>query len=372
MTRKIRAGSAMTFPSATARAWVDVDLGALVANARTLAQACGTRLMPMVKANGYGLGAAQVARALEPVDPWGFGVATVEEGLAVRASGVSRPVLVVSPLTPDALGPVLEHGFRPTIGDPAMLGSWIARSNGPFHLEIDTGMARAGIRWDDEAALREAARLLDSASGWEGIFTHFHSADSDPASVSEQWRRFQSVVSALPRRPALVHAANSAAALQGHDYAGDLARPGIFLYGGKAGDAAPAPRPVASLRVQVVAVRRVAAGESVSYGATWRAPRTTTIATLGVGYADGLPRAAERKDESRPRQVELRGRAVPLVGRVTMDMCMVAVDDGQVAVGDVATIFGGLVSLDEQARAAGTISYELLTALGNRVPRCYR
>jgi alanine racemase len=362
----------MTFPSATARAWVDVDLGALVANARTLAKACGTRLLPMVKANGYGLGAAQVALALDPLDPWGFGVATVEEGIALRASGVSRPVLVASPLTPEALGPVLGHGFRPAIGDPTMLQGWIARSDAPFHLEVDTGMARAGIPWDDEAALREAARLLDSASGWEGIFTHFHSADSDPGSVALQWRRFQSVVSALPRRPSLVHAANSAAAFQGHEYAGDLARPGIFLYGGKAGASAPAPRPVAALRARVLAVRGVAAGESVSYGATWRAPRHTTVATLGVGYGDGLPRAAEPKDDGGPRRIELGGRAVPLVGRVTMDMCMVAVDDGAVAVGDVATVFGGLVSLDEQARAAGTISYELLTALGNRLPRCYR
>src|ERR671910_1206353 len=100
----------MTFPSPTARVWVDVDLGALVANARTLAKACGTRLLPMVKANGYGLGAAPVARALETLDPWGFGVAPVEEGVSLRSSGVSRPVLVASPLTPDALGPTLEHG----------------------------------------------------------------------------------------------------------------------------------------------------------------------------------------------------------------------------------------------------------------------
>jgi alanine racemase len=362
----------MTFSSATARAWVDVDLGALVANARTLAKACGARLMPMVKANGYGLGAAEVARALDPLDPWGFGVATVEEGIALRVAGVSRPLLVASPLTAEALDPVLEHGFRPAIGDPAMLQRWIAHSDNPFHLEIDTGMARAGIRWDDEPALRETARLLGSAPGWEGVFTHFHSADSDPGSVTAQWTRFQSVVSALPRRPSLVHAANSAAALCGRQYAADLARPGIFLYGGNAGASAPEPRPVASLRTRVLAVRSLGAGESVSYGATWRAPRDTTVATLGIGYADGLPRAAERKEESRPRRIELRGRAVPLVGRVTMDMCMVAVDDGQVAPGEVATVFGGLVTLDEQARAAGTISYELLTALGSRLPRCYR
>jgi alanine racemase len=107
----------------------------------------------------------------------------------------------------------------------------------------------------------------------------------------------------------------------------------------------------------------------VSYGATWRASRRTTVATLGIGYADGLPRASERND--RPRCVEIRGRVAPLVGRITMDMSMVAVDDGEVAIGDAATLFGGLISLEEQARAAGTISYELLTSLGNRVVRRY-
>ena len=362
----------MTFSSETARAWVDVDLGALVANARTLAQACGTRLLPMVKANGYGLGAARVAHALEPIDPWGFGVATVEEGIALRESGVSRPILVANPLTPWALEPVLESGFRPAIGDPVMLRDWISRSDRPFHLEIDTGMARAGIRWDDATAVRAAADLLGSAPGWEGVFTHFHSADSDLDSLATQWRRFQSVLPALPRRLLLTHAANSAAALTGREYAADLARPGIFLYGGKAGATAPTPAAVAALRARVLAVREVAAGEGVSYGATWRASRRTAVATLGIGYADGWPRAADRQDGGTPRRVELGGRLVPLVGRVTMDMCMVAVDDGRVAVGDVATVFGGLVSLDDQAGAAGTISYELLTALGSRLPRCYR
>jgi alanine racemase len=213
--------------------------------------------------------------------------------------------------------------------------------------------------------------LLGSAGGWEGVFTHFHSADTDPESVALQWRRFQSALTGLPRRPALVHAANSAAALCGHAYAADLVRPGIFLYGGRAGRSSPAPKSVAALRARVLAVRTVAAGESVSYGGTWRPSRRTTIATLGVGYGDGVLRAAERK-EAVPRQVELRGRAVPLVGRVTMDMTMVAVEDDQVEVGDVATIFGGIISLDQQARASGTISYELLTAIGSRVPRRYR
>jgi alanine racemase len=312
-----------------------------------------------------------VARALEPLDPWGYGVATVEEGLALRAAGLSRPVLVVSPLTADLLDPMLAAGFRPTIGDLAMLRAWLARSRAPFHLEIDTGMSRGGIRWTDGPAIAEAARLLAEASGWEGIFTHFHSADTDDASVAAQWRRFQAVLAALPRRPPLVHAANSAAALCGRPYAADMIRPGIFLYGGEARAGGPAARPVAALRARVVATRVVEAGESVSYGATWTADRATTVATLGLGYADGMPRATERGASLPPRRVELDGRLVPVVGRVTMDLCMVAVDDERVAPGDVATIFGGLVTVDECARSVGTISYELLTSLGPRLPRRY-
>ena len=362
----------MTAPSETARAWVDVDLDALVANARTLADACGTRLLPMVKANGYGLGAARVARALEALDPWGYGVATVEEGVALRESGVSRPILVASPLTPGSLEPVLAHGFRPAIGDLATLRCWLGRSDAAFHLEIDTGMSRGGLRWTDGAALAEAAALLATAGGWEGIFTHFHSADTDEATVAAQWQRFEMVVSTLPRRPPLVHAANSAAALGGRTYAADMIRPGIFLYGGEARASGPAPRPVAALRARVLALRAIEAGETVSYGATWTAERPTTVATLGIGYADGLPRATQQSAGSLPRRVELGGRAVPIIGRVTMDMCMVAVEDGRVAVDDVATIFGGLITLDQQAQAAGTISYQLLTSLGRRLPRRYR
>lgn len=359
----------MTSSPDTARAWVDIDLDALVANARAVVAACGSRLLPMLKANGYGLGAVPVARALEPLDPWGFGIATPEEGAVLRAQGINRPLLLTSPLAPEWIAPCLELGLRPAIGDPTSLQAWLERGEHPFHLEIDTGMARAGVRWDDESALADVARQLERAGGWEGAFTHFHSADTDPPSAAEQWRRFQATLDRLPRRPALTHAANSAAALQGRCYAADLVRPGIFLYGGGAGG--PVPRPVAALRARVVAIRTLEAGDSASYDATWKAPHRCTIATLGIGYADGVPRATSLAAPE-PRLVELGQGLAPLVGRVTMDMCMVAVDDLPVSLGDVATIFGGRVSLDAQARAAGTISYELLTALGPRVIRRYK
>ena len=358
----------MTMTPDTARAWVDVDLGALAANARVCAALTGARLLPMVKANGYGLGAIAVARALEPLDPWGFGVASVEEGAALRAAGIDRPILVVSPLLGAAVESHLEHDLRPTIGDPLALDAWRKASARPFHIEVDTGMARAGVRWDDPAALRAVAERLADAPGWEGAFTHFHSADSDPPSADLQWERFQAVLAAFPHRPQLVHAANSAASLRGRVFAGDLIRPGIFLYGG--GAAGRAPAVVARLRTRVVAVRRIGAGETVSYGATWRARRPTTIATVAIGYADGFLRYA-RDGVSPERGIELGDAVVPVVGRVTMDMTMLDVGDGQPAPGDVATVYGGRVSLDQQAAAAGTIAYEMLTALGARVPRRY-
>jgi alanine racemase len=355
-----------TSPCETDRAWVDVDPGALVANAKTVAAISGGRLLPMVKANGYGLGAVAVARALEAIAPWGYGVATVQEGSELRQAGITRPVLLCTPLLEAWIDACLEFDLRPSIGDAAALDAWTARGRRPFHLEIDTGMGRSGFRYDDPALRGAVGERLRTAAGWEGAFTHFHSPESDRVATELQWARFQEVVGALPRRPQLLHAANSAAALSGARYTADLVRPGIFLYGGNAGS--PVPAPVAALRGRVVGLRRVREDDTVSYGATWRADAPTRIATIAIGYADGFPRAA-----GRARGVELGGRIVPVVGRVAMDMTMVAIDDDHVvSLGEAATIWGGAVSLDQQAEWAGAIAYELLTALSPRLPRCYR
>lgn len=209
-----------------------------------------------------------------------------------------------------------------------------------------------------------ARESLRGAAGYEGAFTHFHSADTDERSVADGWKAFQGAVASLGPRPPLLHAANSAAALAGRAYAADLVRPGIYLYGGRAGP--HEPRPVASLRARVVSVRTLAAGETVSYGATWRAERTAHVATIAAGYADGLPRAFARSGI-----VRVGGRNAPVRGRITMDMTIVETD-GSVRVGDDALIFGEELLLDAQAERAGTISYELLTSLGRRVNRRYR
>ena len=348
----------------TSRAWVDVDLDALVRNARSYAAATGVPMLPMLKADGYGLGALIVARALAEVEPWGYGVATVDEARTLHVNGVVRPLVIFTPLVPAMIEYVNAVAARPTIGDLDGLRAWLGQGVGPFHLEIDTGMCRSGIRWDDDRSVAAARNLLADAPGWEGVFTMFHSAERDPSATAEQWRRLQHAIAGLGRRPALVHAAASAGAAYGSAYAGNLTRPGIHLYGGRVSGLDTVP--VVALRARVVAVRRIAAGTGVGYDATWRAPNQTTIATLGIGYADGLHRRL-----SNSGAVELLGQRVRIVGRVTMDHTMVDAGDLPVAIGDVATLFGGLVTLDEQAALAGTVSYELLTGLGPRLPRRY-
>src|SRR6266702_4762574 len=245
----IRAPVSVSVRGRDQRAWVEVDLAAVIENARTVARVAGTRLLPVVKANAYGVGAVAVSKALEALDPWGYGVATVEEGAELRAAGIARPVVVF-----------------------------------------------------------------------------------------------------MPGQPALLHVANSAAALSGRRFAFDLVRPGVFLYGGSPGAGFPEPRPVVSVRARVLAVRRVAAGESVSYNAAWRAARPTTVATLGIGYADGLRRSLGLSGRG---SVLLRGRRHPIIGAVTMDMTMVETGEHPVQVGDVATLIGaaggGRITLEEFA-----------------------
>lgn len=375
MTASIQPSESRPERSERTRAWLEVDLAALVANARTVAAASGVPLLPMVKANGYGLGAVACARALEAVTPWGFGVATVEEAEELRGAGITRPIVVFTPwIAAGEERGMADEEVRRVIGDVASLRAWLGATDAGrtthdaplFHLEIDTGMSRAGIRWDDHAALQRAAALVADASGWEGIFTHFHSAEADAGATYLQWDRFVDALHWFPRRPALVHVANSAGALRGKAFAADLVRPGIYLYGGSVGEWAPAPRPVAWLQGRVVGLRQVTTGDTVSYEATWRADAPTSIATISCGYADGLLRSGSNR-----LRVEVNGLVVPVIGRITMDMTMVAVPSGAVVLGDVVTFFGGLVSLNDHAEAMGTNAYESLTAIGARVPRIY-
>ena len=348
------------------RTWIEVSLPALVANARVvLSRNPGARLLPMVKANAYGLGAVPIARALEALDPWGFGVATAAEGRELRDAGIRRPILVIAP-TVGALESVAAQRLTPALGSLPTIERWLQLAPAlPFHVEIDTGMSRAGIHWRDVGA--SSAAFAD-APGFEGVFTHFHSADGDPESVREQRERFTAALAALPKRPPLVHAANSAGALS-HPAAGeDLVRPGIYLYGG----AVPGhrPEPVVHWRARIIETRWREAGTTVSYGATYRTRTRSCLVTLAAGYADGLHRALSNRGAAL-----VRGRRLPFAGRVTMDMVVLDAGEHEPPPDALATLIGvdgaETITLDEVAEAAGTISYEILTSLSERVERVY-
>ncbi len=344
------------------RAWVEVNLANLIANARTVQQAAaGAALLPMVKADSYGLGAVRVAQELEVLSPWGFGVATVAEGRQLRAAGITRPIVVFTPTTIAAQAEYQALGLRAVLDDPAVVQQW----RQPFHLEIDSGMGRCGLRFDDERLATITSPHL------EGVFTHFFAADDRPESVAEQWARFEAALRRIPRSGFMVHAANSAGAWR-LDRCLDLIRPGIFLYGGRCGADLPAPKPVAAVRARVASLRRLPRGATVSYGGEWAAPFDTTVATLSIGYADGVKWTAKGR-----AAVLLHGSRYPVVGRITMDFVMVNLEPGaaSAAVGDVATLIGrdgsAEITVDEFASWAGTISYEVLTGLGSRLPREY-
>ena len=380
----------MSDPSnAVSRAWVEVDLGALKANLRRVADAApGSAIVPMLKADAYGLGVPHVLRAvieaLGPDGPWAIGVAAVSEGEALRALGWAGRVVVFAPTPPGEERRAAAAGLALSISDLEALERWAAAAAEAgrrlsFHLEIDTGMGRAGFpaasaaRWGPAVIARSGDLLT-----WEGCFTHFHSADEpDPAPTEAQVDLFRRAVRALPPEPdgeprRVLHCANSAAAIRHGGYGMDLVRPGIFLYGGSAG-ADEMPHAVATLRARVIRVTDAEPGATVGYGATHRAGRAERWATLAIGYGDGVRRALGPAGG----QVLVHGRRAPIIGRISMDVTVVDVTEiPGVAPGDVATLFGrdgeGEITVDEVAARVGTISYEILTGLGPRLPRVYR
>lgn len=365
------------------RAWVEVRLDALRANYATIRRRAGaaTAIMPMVKADGYGVGAERVVRTFEPESPWGYGVATAAEGEALRALGVTRPVLVAGPLPAEDVDRAAGARLTASISSVAALDAWSAAAerlgDGPldFHVDVDTGMGRTGFDWRETGEWADAVRArLRGPVRWTGIFTHFHSADvADRRPTAAQWERFRDALVQLPvsREDLLVHAANSAAVLRWPEYAGDAVRPGIFLYGSNPAPSVaemPTPEPVVAVRARLVLVREVPPGSTVGYGGTYVSTGYERWGTLAIGYGDGLPRSLGNRGAAL-----VRGRSVPLVGRVSMDMVTVRLGDVPAEVGDVATLIGEdggrRITVDEVAGQADTIGYEILTGLTGRLKR---
>ncbi len=341
----------------------------------------GTRILPVVKADAYGIGVERALAVFDRVDPWGYGVATVAEGLELRRLGVTRPVLVLMPAESEAVRDAVERGLTLSVSSLDALEEISQEADAQdrglaVHVEVDTGMGRAGFDWRRAAEWGpRIAALTTRRVRWEGLYTHFHSADEADSGPTElQRRRFRDTVEALPDADGterLLHLSNSAGILRRVDLEADLARPGIFLYGGSAGRDLPEPEEVVAVRARILLVREVPAGTTLGYGATYRAARAERWATLGIGYGDGVPRALGNQGS-----VVVRGRMAPIIGRISMDLTVVDITDlPEVGRGEVVTLIGtdggARVSLEEFAEHAGTNNYEILTGLGTRLPRIW-
>jgi alanine racemase len=366
---------------ASVRAWVEVDLDAVRRNADKLRERARVPIVAMVKADGYGTGMLAVARALgaqfadeppsEAEPAWAFGVATLDEAGVLRESECSSRVLCTSPLSIPDLGYAHELDVTPSLHRAEDILAWRAIGGRAWHLAIDTGMSRAGVRWDEVVPLKQALHEHPP----EGVFTHFHSAEVDDGSREQQESRFNEALATLNGAllsNVLIHSDNTAGiAARTAGSPGQLARPGIGLYGASMTEALGLEQTV-HLRARIIDVRDVREGESVSYGATWRASGTRRVATVAAGYADGYRRTLSNRGVAL-----VRGQRVPVAGTVTMDMTMLDVTgiDG-CDVGTVVTLIGRdgteCVSTDDVAALAGLSPYEVLVGLRLRLPRSYR
>jgi len=356
---------------------VDVDLEAIRHNVRRLMPSGGAALMAVVKADGYGHGDAPIARAaLEAGATW-LGVALVEEGLRLRDAGIHAPILVLSELPRGSELDALAAGLTPSaytdvaVDALAATGASLGRRIG-VHVKVDTGMHRVGV-FPPEDAPKLVGRAIEAGLDVEALWTHFARSE-DEDTTTGQLRRFLDVAAELSERPRLLHAANSGATIRHPDAHLDLVRPGIAIYGIE-----PAPgvgtelglRPALTLRSSVTMVNHLPAGEALSYGHAYRLEREANVATVPVGYADGYARALSSRADAL-----IRGRRCRVAGAVTMDQLLLDCGDGAVEPGDEVVLIGAQgdeeITAAELAAIAGTIPYEIVAAIGTRVPRKHR
>lgn len=363
-------------------AWAEVDLGAIRANVEHMvAVAAPAAVWAVVKAYGYGHGAAQVSQAALQGGATGLCVALAEEGIALRDSGLDCPILILSEQPPSELPGALRAGLDLTVYSYAQLDA-IAAAGGadhPVHLKVDTGMHRVGASAHDALGLADAIDE-SSATRLAGLFTHLAVADepADPFNAF-QIAAFRDVVASLSaagHRTPLVHTANSAATLADPSSHFDMVRAGISIYGISPGAAlverTAELRPALSLRARVSYVKKVRAGVGISYGLQHRFDSDSIVATLPLGYADGVP----RRLFACGGEVLIGGRRRPIVGVVTMDHLMVDCGTDEVAIGDEAVLIGSQgdesITAEEWADRLGTIGYEVVCGISARIERRYR
>ena len=363
-----------------------IDLDALHYNFLAIRARIGPEIAiwPVVKADAYGLGSVPIAQHLQSCGAAGLCVATTAEGVLLREGGVTAPVLILGGIYPGEvataaryrLTPVV-HSF-PNLNETATEARWLGTVL-DVHLKVDTGMSRLGVPPD---AVEQAARAIRESGHLRlaGVLSHLADKARDfSAKGGDQLSRFEGVLATLARvgeRPTWVHLSASGGILASHEGEGlfNAVRPGILLYG-----ADPSPdlagilpiRPVVTFQTEIILLRRIPAGERVSYAGTWVAPRESLIAVLPLGYADGLRRVLSNRGETLVRE-----RRARIVGRVCMDMTMIDVTDVPgVEVGDPVVVFGrqgrAEIALAEIASKADTVPYEILTGIHWRVPRIY-
>lgn len=368
------------------RAWVEVDAAAIAANARALGRHIGsrTRLMAVVKADGYGHGAVTVAQAALAGGAHCFGVATLAEGIELRQAGIEAPVLVLGSLTQaEELRSCLHWQLMPTVSGmrEALLCHNLASGQGramAVQLKLDTGMARLGVDWQEGPRLVEAIQALEAVQ-LAGVYSHLASADllngDDAGLTALQQQRFDAVLTSLAEQglePGCRHLANSAGTLRSAALHYDLVRVGLALYGHR-----PASglgdhlglRPAMHVHARVGLVREVGAGVGVSYGHRFRTSRPSRLAVVNIGYADGVPRQL-----SNQLAVLFQGQRLPQVGAITMDQLVLdATDCPALDVGDVVTLLGrdgeAEITPADWSDRCGTIPWEILCGFKHRLPR---
>jgi len=343
----------------------------------------GTKMIAVIKTNAYGHGAAKIASHIEARDYlWGFAVATAEEALELRESGIRKPVLILGVIFPESDEAVLRAGIRPSVFtlQHAQRLNEAARRLGicaPIHLAVDTGMTRIGLPASEAGADEAAAIAALENLHAEGLFTHFARADeTDLTSAREQQARYLAFLEMLEARgvePELRHTSNSAAILALPECQLDAVRAGISIYGIYPSDEVSRDiplRPVMELKSHIAFIKTVGPGVPVSYGGTFVTSRTTRIATIPVGYGDGYPRLLSSKGS-----VLIGGKRAPILGRVCMDQFMVDVTDIPASEMDEVTLLGrdgdDAITAEELGELSGRFPYELVCDISPRVPRVY-
>ena len=366
------------------RTWAEVDIKNLADNFSVIRSVSNRKVYAVIKADAYGHGAIQAARALSKAGADGFAVSNLVEAEELRSAGIQAPILILG-YTPAECAERLVRGDLAQCVFSAEYAKMLdeqARKAGVVvtaHLKLDTGMGRIGLdfRTEDAFDLNGAREILALENlNTVGVFMHFAVADSeDPSHVDfsrKQCMRFWNAVAELEKthKFQVHHCCNSAAALCLQEEKGDAVRVGIVLYGLTPSDEVTLPesiKPVMSLYSVISMIKTVRQGETVSYGRTYQAPGTRRIATVAAGYADGVPRLLSNKGS-----VLICGKRAPIVGRVCMDQfCVDVTDIPEAAMGDVVTIFGAGLPVEEVAAAAQTINYEIVCGITKRVPRLY-